>query len=194
MKRGRRHPPSTGEFQERGAAETAVPAFGYKPRALGDLAALAPRLLPLDPVVLPVLARVLRRFGQNERCLFSFLSSAEPYGLMDHARAAHKRLQVYRLHNLYDYLTTNLSSALAAGPAAKRFRVVDSVIRSATVDNALELAALKPVGLLNLLDDRRPCPHPGALNARPSRRRARHIHCDLRRQQHRPRGRPCGPP
>ncbi|TIL65602.1 hypothetical protein [Mesorhizobium sp.] len=118
-----------------------------------DLAALAPQLLPLDALVLPVLVRILRRFGQNERSLFSFLSSAEPHGLMDHARAAHERLQVYRLNDLYDYLTTNLSSALAAGPAATRFGVVDSVIRSAMVDNALEVAALKAVGLLNLLDD-----------------------------------------
>ena len=42
MKRGRRHPSSTGEFQERGAAETAVPVFGYKPPALALFFPLTP--------------------------------------------------------------------------------------------------------------------------------------------------------
>jgi len=138
----------------RGAMRQVAVAGWYGVGApMEDLVALAPRLLPLDPVVLPVLARVLRRFGQNERSLFSFLSSSEPYGLMDHARASNERLEVYRLHHLYDYVTTNLSSALTAGPAAARYGVVDSVIRSAMVDNAIEVAALKAVGLLNLLDD-----------------------------------------
>lgn len=38
-------------------------------------------LFPLDPMVLPVLVRIFRRFGQNERSLFSFIYSHEPYGL-----------------------------------------------------------------------------------------------------------------
>jgi hypothetical protein len=51
-----------------------------------QLMALAPRLFPLDPLVLPVIGRILRRYGQNERSLFGFLSSGEPAGLMEHAR------------------------------------------------------------------------------------------------------------
>ncbi|WGM45836.1 hypothetical protein KOAAANKH_00700 [Brevundimonas sp. NIBR10] len=118
-----------------------------------ELVALAPRLLPLDPMVLPVLSRVLRRFGQNERSLFSFLSSAEPHGLMDHARAAKGRTRPYRLHDLYDYLSVNLASALETGSTGTRWAVIEGVLRSAPVRDALEVDALKTVGVINLLDD-----------------------------------------
>jgi hypothetical protein len=42
---------------------------------------LAEKLFPLDPMLLPVLVRVFQRYGQNERSLFSFLCSYEPFGL-----------------------------------------------------------------------------------------------------------------
>jgi hypothetical protein len=118
-----------------------------------ELVALAPRLAPLDGFVLPVLARVLRRFGQNERSLFSFLSSAEPHGLMDHARAAGDNLALYRLCDLYDYLANNFSSALESGAAATRWGLVDAVVRSTPVEGSAERDALKTVAILNLLDD-----------------------------------------
>ena len=46
-----------------------------------QLVDLAPRMYPLHPTVLPALIRAFRRFGQNERSLFSFLLSNEPFGL-----------------------------------------------------------------------------------------------------------------
>ena len=56
-----------------GAAKTAARLgwFGASPR--GDYPEVASRLFPLHPTVLPVLVRIFRRFGQNERSLFSFL-------------------------------------------------------------------------------------------------------------------------
>ncbi len=114
---------------------------------------LASGLLPLDPLTLPVLARLLRRFGQNERSLFSFLSSAEPFGLMDHAGIALEKARPYRLHDLYDYVAANLVNLIDYGVHASRWQVIDGVIRSAHLTSDMELDVLKTVGLLNLLDD-----------------------------------------
>jgi hypothetical protein len=136
------------------AMRAAVQAGWYGAGAPGaELLEIAPRLAPIDGFVLPVLARVLRRFGQNERSLFSFLSSAEPHGLMDHARAAGGNLALYRLCDLYDYLTFNFTSALEAGAAATRWGLVDAVVRSTPVESEVERDALKIVAILNLLDD-----------------------------------------
>src|SRR5262249_16053195 len=54
--------------------------FGPVP-AIQSLLRRAPGLFPLDPLVLPVLVRIMHRFGQNERSVFSFLQSPEPFGL-----------------------------------------------------------------------------------------------------------------
>ena len=121
---------------------------------------LAPALLPLDPTTIPVLARILRRFGQNERSLFSFLTSAEPFGLMNHASQPAKTLEPYRLHNLYDYVAANLANLLSSGAYAVRWGVVEEILKAAENAPARHRQVLKTVALLNLVDD----PH---LNATP---------------------------
>lgn len=132
----------------------AVEAGWYGPGApLDELKALSAALAPIDPFVLPVLSRALRRFGQNERSLFSFLSSSEPGGLLSHMRQTLDAFEPYRLHHLYDYLAQNLAGALESGPNGVRWGLVDGVVRSAVVKSELERKALKTVGLVNLLDD-----------------------------------------
>lgn len=140
--------------QARRQMEAAALAGWYGPGApAAELDDLAPALAPLDAFVLPVLTRALRRFGQNERSLFSFLSSAEPGGLLAHTRQELDGYAPYRLHHLYDYLAQNLSGALDSGASGVRWGLVDGVVRSAVAQNELERNALKTVGLINLLDD-----------------------------------------
>lgn len=142
--------------QSRTQMRTAVEAGWYGPGANpATLEALATALAPLDAFVLPVLTRLLRRFGQNERSLFSFLSSTEPGGLLAYASQDLKQYRPYRLHHLYDYMAQNLAGTLMRGPSGVRWNVVDSVVRSNAAANELERDALKVVGLINLLDE--PC-------------------------------------
>jgi hypothetical protein len=114
---------------------------------------LAPALLPLDATVLPVISRAIRRFGQNERSLFSFLSSTEPCGLMAHAQRPIDGFRPYRLHNFFDYLTANFASLLGSGANATRWNQIREILRSAETRSADEEAVLKTVALLNLIDD-----------------------------------------
>jgi hypothetical protein len=134
--------------------QLAAHAGWYGPGAPeSELDDLASRLAPLDPLVLPVLARTLRRYGQGERSLFSFLSSAEPGGLIAHARQGLAGCAPYRLHNLYDYLSQNLAATLESGPSGVRWSLVDGVVRSGVAQDAFERNALKVTALLNLLDE-----------------------------------------
>jgi hypothetical protein len=121
-----------------------------EPGALEDL---APGLFPISPLVLPVLARILRRFGQNERSLFGFLSSAEPGGMLDFANQPLEPARLYGLAELYDYVRMTLANQFGAGTAAGRWAVVDAVVNSGVARTGVELDILKIVGILNLLDD-----------------------------------------
>lgn len=132
----------------------AVAAGWYGPGADSEtLTEFASAFAPIDAFVLPVLSRLLRRFGQNERSLFSFLSSAEPGGLLAHAAQDLRGYRPYRLHDLYDYMAQNLAGSLMQGANGVRWNLIDGVVRSATAASDLERNMLKTVGLINLLDD-----------------------------------------
>lgn len=125
--------------------------FGSAPaKSLSDLAT---RLYPLHPTVLPVLIRAFRRFGQNERSLFSFLLSNEPFGLQAFSEKRLHEGEPYRLHNFYDYVRTNFGHRLAVQSYRSHWNLIDSVVESFATEDELHVKVLKTVGILNLLND-----------------------------------------
>lgn len=116
------------------------------------LASIASRLFPLNPVVLPVLVALLRKFGQNERSIVSFLTSFEPFGLRAYADNATIDGKLYRISDLYDYFRSNLSQ-LGAGPSRARWDIAQSVVdKGAGYGEGVE-RLLKCVAILNMIDD-----------------------------------------
>ena len=113
----------------------------------------AAKLFPLDPLAVPVIVRVMQRFGQNERSLFSFLQSSEPFGLQAYAsQHSLQKSQLYRIHDVYDYVRSNLSHSPNLTNIQTHWSVVDSVISNYTSNNKLEIEVLKTIGMLNLLN------------------------------------------
>lgn len=118
-----------------------------------SLIELAARLYPIHPTVLPVLIRVFRRFGQNERSLFSFLLSNEPFGLQSFSEQRVPQAQPFRLHNLFDYVRTNFGHRLAVHSYRSHWNLIESVVESYATDESVHIQVLKTVGILNLLND-----------------------------------------
>ena len=113
----------------------------------------AAKLFPLDPLAVPVIVRAMQRFGQNERSLFSFLQSSEPFGLQAYAsQHSLKKSQLYRIHDVYDYVRSNLSHSPNLTNIQTHWSVVDSIISNYTSNNKLEIEVLKTIGMLNLLN------------------------------------------
>ncbi|MBN9657107.1 MAG: hypothetical protein J0H49_02960 [Acidobacteria bacterium] len=113
----------------------------------------AARLYPLHPTVLPVLIRTFRRFGQNERSLFSFLLSNEPFGLQAFAQKPLGSGELYRLHHLYDYVRTNFGHRLSVQSYRSHWNLIDSVVESFSEESEAQIKVLKTVGILNLLNE-----------------------------------------
>jgi hypothetical protein len=118
-----------------------------------QLVDLAERMYPLHPTVLPALIRAFRRFGQNERSLFSFLLSNEPFGLQAFAQKSLHNAQPYRLHDLFDYIRVNFGHRLAAQSYRSHWNLIDSTIETYATEEPLQTQVLKTVGVLNLLND-----------------------------------------
>ena len=125
--------------------------FGSAPTM--ELRELAAPLYPLHPTVLPVLIRTFRRFGQNERSLFSFLLSNEPFGLLAFSSKRLDEAEAYRLHDFYDYVRTNFGHRLAVQSYRSHWNLIDSLVESFATEDPLQIKLLKTVGILNLLND-----------------------------------------
>src|SRR5207249_1467355 len=134
------------------AAEQTVNLGWYGVVPPKNLPGLATRLYPIHPTVLPVLIRTFRRFGQNERSLFSFLLSNEPYGLQAFSEKLLHAGEPYRLHNIFDYVRTNFGHRLAIQSYRSHWNLIDSVVESFATEDELHVKVLKTVGILNLLN------------------------------------------
>ena len=140
--------------QARTQMEFALERGWYGPVPLHDgLLDKAAKLFPLDPLAVPIIVRTMHRFGQNERSLFSFLQSSEPFGLQAYA-AQHSlgNARPYRIHDFYDYVRANLSHSLNLTSVQTHWSVVDSVISGYASGESLEIEVMKTVGMLNLLN------------------------------------------
>jgi len=116
------------------------------------LTQLAPALYPLHSTVLPVLSKFFRRFGQNERSLFSFLLSSEPYALQDFAQQTATLDTVYRLHDFYDFAAHNFGHRLSGQSFRSHWNHIDAIIRSTGGETEEDIAILKAVGMLNVVE------------------------------------------
>ena len=112
----------------------------------------APGLYPLHPTVVPALVRLFSNFGQNERSLFSFLTSTDHFSVGDFAQQPLEEAGFYRLHNLYDYARAALGHQMSHQSYRNHWSYIDGVIQSFPAESDLDVRVLKTVGLLNLLD------------------------------------------
>ena len=136
--------------RQRDAMRWAVTAGYYGNAPAESLVALSPSIFPLHPTVLPPLVNILRRFGQNERSLFGFLSGHEPSSLQEVARLEIRKARTFSLADLYNYVRANIAHTMTNGRAT-HWRIIESVVRQG--EDAAEANILKAIGILNLIED-----------------------------------------
>jgi hypothetical protein len=111
---------------------------------------------PLHPVTALVLPTLFRRFGQNERSLFSFLSSEEPFGFQEFLRGhllSPAQVPLLRLDHLYDYVVRALGSSLYSHATAKLWAETDDALHRLRDRAPLQARLVKTIGLLSILGD-----------------------------------------
>lgn len=121
-------------------------------RLAGKLARTAP-LHPFTACLLGPLSR--RRFGQNQRSVFSFLNSAEPFGLQDALSRGAIEWQ-YPPYLLWNYLQSNFEAAILSSPDGRRWALAHDVLERSVARGASELeqSVLKTIAIFELLKER----------------------------------------
>lgn len=138
--------------EARRAMQSAVRAGVYGSSAASGLGQFGPKIFPFHPTVLPVLVRAMRKFGQNERSLFSFMSAFEPMGLQQHIQSTQPRLEPYRIYHLFEYVRQNLLPAINTSSSHIHWSFVDSLLAGTPLGNREEEQIFRTVALLTLLD------------------------------------------
>ena len=125
----------------------------WAPRGTEDtFVSLALDSYPIHPTVLGILPAVMRRYGQNERSLFSFLSAEEPFSLVDFAHRVTydpRNPPYFRIPDLYDYVHCTMSGGLATQTWSE---VEDALARLQDAGKP-EQDVLKTVGLISTIGD-----------------------------------------
>jgi len=117
---------------------------------------------PLHPVTAVLLGPLFRQLAQNERSLFAFLTSGEPFSLRSFLSDESNSWRnngmrpFYRVDQLYDYAVTALGSALAANRDGKRWAEINDALNRLPKDAAgLDARMIKAIGMLSMLGDGR---------------------------------------
>jgi len=109
---------------------------------------------PLHPSLLLAMPYLFRRLAQNERSIFSYLTSQEPFGFQSHIEEPVDNGDNYiRLQDIYSYLLANFEAGLARLPHAKRLLEANDIINSRHHLTHVQLEIVRTVALLNVLSE-----------------------------------------
>jgi len=135
------------------ASKAGITSPGVQP---SDFEATARAAYPLHPVTLVALPFIFRRFAQNERSLFSYLSSLEPYGFQEFIKTHEftpDRPPAIRLGNLFDYFTRSFGAGLYRHPHALRWMEAADALERNEELSPLHREVVKTIGVLNALGE-----------------------------------------
>jgi hypothetical protein len=125
-----------------------------RPSTPASLAEALDGCWPLHPVTAALLGPSSRRkFGQNERSVFGFLTSAEPLGFRDFldSRTTDEPNPYYSAARYWDYLRANLESAILSSPDGHRWAIgAEAVERVEARFEEPHVSIVKTVSLIEL--------------------------------------------
>ncbi len=108
---------------------------------------------PLHPLTALVLPMLCVRYAQNDRSLFTFLTSDEPYAFSQFLKSTpfeNHQIPTFKLHQLYDYFAEAVTG-LASRLNFQRWVEVQGLIQDARDQSPDVLKVLKTIGVLNLI-------------------------------------------
>lgn len=107
---------------------------------------------PIHPLVALLLNPISRqRFGQNERSIFTFLNSGEPYGFMNFLNDNKNKNLLYTADLLFDYLQINLEPSILVSNIGHAWsEASDSIRRAEVLDDKDSIKITKIISLIDL--------------------------------------------
>lgn len=127
---------------------------GWQPplMRMEEFAALCLSAYPLHPTAFVALPHLFRRLAQNERSIFAYLASQEPFGFQEFLKG-HTTPETIRLAHLFDYLTANFQGRFFASIHARPITETLECLINGHCLEPLTTDLIKTIGLLNWLGE-----------------------------------------
>ncbi len=112
------------------------------------------QIYPLHPLTALVLPTLCMRYAQNDRSLFTFLTSGEPFSLrnfLEEVEINGDVLPTLKLDRVYDYFIESAGMGLASRPNLQRWIEIHDLIADSKSLDEDSLKVLKAIGILNLV-------------------------------------------
>jgi hypothetical protein len=119
-----------------------------------NLASRLDNCWPLHPVTAALLGpSSRRRFSQNERSIFGFLNSVEPFGFREFLDGTpEKKYAYYNPSQFWDYLRSNFEPGILASTDGHRWALgLEAVERAETKGAPLHVQLVKTIALIEML-------------------------------------------
>ena len=124
-----------------------------RPAVSSDLSDTLTSCWPLHPATTLLLGPVSKRqFGQNERSIFGFLGSLEPYGFQEFLRASTASAEnYYTPENYWDYLKANVEPAIISSLDSHRWSIaVEALERVEAKGEHFHASLIKNIAIIDL--------------------------------------------
>lgn len=108
---------------------------------------------PLHPITALLLGPLFRKLAQNERSLFAFLTSSEPFGFQWFISRASDSNQLYPPDRLYDYIASACGTSLFSSQQGRKWAIVDSALERLRDPSETEIRVIKLVGLMGAVGE-----------------------------------------
>lgn len=127
---------------------------GWRPPLMRpeEFAELCLGAYPLHPTAFVALPHLFRRLAQNERSIFAYLASQEPFGFQEFLQG-HTPPETVRLAHLFDYLAANFQGRLYASLRARPLTEALERLNNGHSLSPLATDLMKSIGLLNWLGE-----------------------------------------
>ncbi|MBF0239793.1 MAG: hypothetical protein HQM12_19000 [SAR324 cluster bacterium] len=113
-------------------------------------------IYPLHPLTAIVLPELCKRYAQNDRSLFTFLTSDEPFSFIQFLKAQPipnpgRPLPALKLHQLYDYFIETSGMSIVSQPQFQKWLEIQGRVHDARLLEPEVIETLKTIGVLNLV-------------------------------------------
>jgi len=107
------------------------------------------KVVPIHPFSAIVISEVFTRYFQNQRSIFSFLFSTEPYAFQEFLDKEQKRVSLYALDNLYEYVAYLLKVYTILLPDREIWYTAEHKLQDHRVQNELKSNIIKTIALIH---------------------------------------------
>ena len=107
------------------------------------------KIAPIHPFAAVTISEIFTKHFQNQRSVFSFLFSVEPYAFQDFIDTERKTYTLYSLNNLYKYISYLLKVYTILLPDQEVWYIAEHKLKDPALQDDIQRALIKTIALIH---------------------------------------------